>query len=153
MKRINKKIMHLFIETIFLVILIITTYIIWDSHSIEDLNLLAYSYNTHNNNLKLIKSENMEGSKDTFIKIVNESNEIKTYNIYLIVNNKDREYVQNNIVTISTKSEYLRDLNSIQDEIFTYYKIITESITQNNIDSYFIRFNSNIKYDIKLEEE
>jgi len=150
---INKKMKQLIIEISSLTMVIVLTFILWNSFEEDDIRRVAYAYTYNENNLKLTSSERTENDNNSiFAKVENNYEEEKEYNIYLKVNNISKEIVKNSTITINSKLIYIKDLEVNEQGTNTYFKIITDLVNGKNINSYYITLNSKIEYDIELKQ-
>lgn len=152
MLNINKKIKYIISEISLLVLMILLSFFIWDDFEKEDKRHIAYAYSYKNENLKITKSEIIEKDNKIFIKVENNNDKNKKYNLYLTTNEKFNNYIKNSIVTINKKELSLQDIENYKNNNKVYYKILVDNIISRNINSYFISLNSQVHYDILLEE-
>ena len=75
MVAINKRIIEISREIIYLILMIILSYLIWNSFEIKESKQIAFIYNQNRQNLSFSKSErSLDEENKTFIKIENENN-------------------------------------------------------------------------------
>lgn len=153
MVAINKRIIEISREIIYLILMIILSYLIWNSFEIKESKQIAFIYNQNRQNLSFSKSErSLDEENKTFIKIENENNITQKYDVLLSVNFKEQTKLKDGLVTISTKEISLNDIENNTDKAYINYKIISDSINYGEIKSYFVSLNTPVEYDIKIKE-
>ncbi|MCI8331011.1 MAG: hypothetical protein HFE04_02790 [Bacilli bacterium] len=153
MVEIDKKIKETIKEIIFLLMMIILSYLIWETFKIKESQQAAITYYQKQENLKIIKSQRSEDEENkTFIKVENNDIKAKNYNVYLTIDKKDEQKIKNSLITISENSI---DINALENETTNknvYYKILTNKINSREENSYFISLNVPIGYELMIEE-
>ena len=149
MVAINKRIIEISREIIYLILMIILSYLIWNSFEIKESKQIAFIYNQNRQNLSFSKSER---SLDEENKTFNENNITQKYDVLLSVNFKEQTKLKDGLVTISTKEISLNDIENNTDKAYINYKIISDSINYGEIKSYFVSLNTPVEYDLKIKE-
>lgn len=152
MVELNKKIKDVIKEIIYLIMLILFSYLIWSKLGTNTWAPIAYAYNHQEDKLILNKSELDLDNNKTFIKIENNNNLSKNYIVYLSLKTKELDKINNSYITINTEETSLKDIDSFIKNSNVYYKIITGNINGREENSYFISLNTPLEYNINLKE-
>lgn len=152
MVELNKKIKDVIKEIVYLIILVLLSYLIWNNFGTNTWAPIAYSYNQKNEELTLAKSKNNFNDGKTFIKVENNNDISKNYNVYLSLKTEELDKIKNSYITINTKEIPLNKVESFVKDSNTYYNIINDNIYGREENSYFISLNTQLNYNLEIEE-
>lgn len=135
MEKINKSIRQIVIEMIFIIMLVIVTYFVWDNLDNSILRKEAYAYSTYNANLNLKVNDNLNNilafssDNNVNLSIYNHNKVEKKYVLYIRIN-KEKTTIDTNYVKLSylDNTYNLKDLDSFDKGIYSYYKLYTDTV-------------------------
>lgn len=142
---INKRIISLVVEIVFMLIVLVSTYFIWDKIDLNKYSSIAGSYAGGD----VLDVYYLESENNVYLEISNNNSSKKEYVLYLGVKNNSSEDIK---IKYLDNITYLDELDSYEDNNITYYILDNSIINNNETKNYDITLFNNLEISFNIIE-
>lgn len=146
---IDKKIISLVVEIIFMSFILVVTYIIWGKIDLSKYSTIASRYANNGEGLEVILKEN---ESDVTLKVSNSDVKEKEYVLYLGVKDSYNLNKKDLKIKYLDRLTYLENLDNYKTNNFTYYILDNNIINKEETKEYSITLYNNVEISFNIQE-
>lgn len=146
---IDKKIISLVVEIIFMSFILVVTYIIWCKIDLSKYSTIASSYANNGEGLEVILKEN---ESDVTLKVSNSDVKEKEYVLYLGVKDSYNLNKKDLKIKYLDRLTYLENLDNYKTNNITYYILDNNIINKEETKEYSITLYNNVEISFNIQE-